>query len=497
MTESDIVRIGIDLGTTVVVVATTEGEVPKVCQQFPAIVNLSTNKVGEKAKIDGKPQDIIYEAKKYMGATAVEAATITKEAHHPYKMDGNMFVGTDKTKTRPEELSAALLKEVKANFPGKQVEAIITVPAYFKDAQRQATKDAAELAGIKVHELLNEPTAATLTYTDLVPSGAKILTCDVGGGTLDISAITKTDNKLKVEATSGDPHMGGRQIDRMLANWALKKTKKKTTTVTAKMLEDCNRAKHLLTTQDQTEIQILGEKVKISLVEFERLVRPFLTRINTYIDNTLELAEWTRKDVDIVILAGGTSRVRVLREIVAEELPEASIMNGVDEDEAIALGAAHRLRALTAPPEATGIVMVTEIAGETIGVGTLGDVFSPILWKNTPLPATRTLPYKTSADFQSQVLIEVKAGDDCWASNNRLLGVFHMEVLPMPRGELTVFVTFKMSVDNILTVVATEDGGLRRKKTVCIKKTGDRNLTKEEMSICLAKAEKAAAQEIS
>lgn len=474
--SEEIRHLAVDLGTSVVVIAELARDgTTSVIASFPALYNLKTSECATSI-LEVEPEQLVSQAKRYLGVTSEEAIMIKRESKHVFAMNGNRFKAPDGREVSAEEVAATYLKKVKKLCPASTIHAVITVPAHFGDSQRQATKDAAEIAGLKVLQLMNEPTAATIPYSEQIPLYAKVATIDLGGGTLDISVMEKTEDGLVVRATAGDPHLGGYDIDELIVKWALAKYKKESSSFIAPNGATMSRlrlaarlCKEALSDNETAEVTVqynetkkVSTTISITRQDFERLARPTITRLTTHLMDALQDANLDSREIDLIILAGGGSKMPLVSKVVREELPDSRILNNVNAHEAIALGAAAAAHLVGS--RSTDLVPVREICTETLGIETEDHGFSAIIRKGQRIPATEERYYETATDFQSVVSISVYSGDNDKAPLNALLGVFLMHVLPMPRGELQLAVQFKMSIDGTLEVSSLPESSMEGDK---------------------------------
>lgn len=494
-------KLGIDLGTCTIVVAELDSGSVKVTRTFPALYNLANEKIGEEAETpEMDPKNLVREVKKFMGIDPDIASAIYKEAKHQARQKGNRFETPDGKRIAPEVIAAKFLQKIKDQYPEKtEFQVVVTVPAHYGEAQRKATKDSTELAGLKLEALINEPTAATLAYAENFPVGAKICTTDFGGGTLDVSILEKTAEGLKVRGTAGDPNLGGAELDNLLVTWAISRFRKNSSIFKEPNPETMNRLKHAareckhrLSSTDSATVEVVYNDIgsiatTVTRAEFERVVRPTITRLTTHLYEALEEANLKASEIDSLAFIGGSSKIPLVREIVKEEFPGATEIPDIDADKAVAIGAAYYLKSITRTElelsTETAVAKVQEINTQTLGIETIGDGFSPIIHKGSPIPTTKTGKYETTCDFQKAVSIKILRGDNPKASQNELLGVFQLAVLPMPKGETQLAVKFTMDESGLLTVTAIELTGTNQTRTVSIKSTRPGNLTEEELRI--------------
>ncbi len=488
--------IGIDLGTTNSVVAVTEGTDAKVIpnaegnrltRSVVAFTDKGETLVGEPARRQAvtNPQRTIYSIKRFMGRRHNEVTT--EEKMVPYEVVGEAgeyvkVKAGDKTHS-PQEVSAMTLRKLKeaaeAYLGHKVNKAVITVPAYFNDSQRQATKDAGQIAGLEVARIINEPTAAALAYGLGKGKNEKVAVFDLGGGTFDISILEVVPGEgegdktlFEVISTSGDTHLGGDDFDEELINYVAAEFNKengidlrKDTMALQRLQEACEKAKKELSTASQTDINLpfitadaSGPKhlqVTITRAKFEQLIDPLLERVRRPVLRALKDAKFSPSDVDEVVLVGGSTRVPKVQEVV-RELFQREPHRGVDPDEVVAVGAAIQGSVLAGDRKDVLLLDVTPLS---LGIETLGGVFTKLVERNTTVPAERKQTFSTADDNQSAVTVRVFQGERPMANDNRLLGQFNLEgIPPAPRGMPQIEVKFDIDQNGILHVSAKDLG---------------------------------------
>ncbi len=513
--------LGIDLGTTNSVVAVMMGDEPVVIANqegsrlTPSVVSWTKEKeilVGEPAKRRAilDPENTVYESKRFIGRkfdeVREEAKRVSYKVTADEKGDAAFDVPNAGRLVRPEEVGAQVLKKLKEaaeSYLGEKItKAVITVPAYFNERQRQATKDAGKIAGLEVLRILNEPTAAALAYGLDKKSDVKILVYDFGGGTFDVSILEGGEGVIEVKATAGDTHLGGANIDERIMEWLIEEFKRETgidlrkdRTALQRLKEASEQAKKELSFKLETEINLpfitidpntnqpLHLQKRLTRARLEEMIKDLVDRTIEIVKRALEDAKLRPQDIDDVVLVGGSTRIPLVQQRIKEFFGKEP-HKGVNPDEVVAVGAAIQAGVLSGEVKEILLVDVTPLS---LGVETYGGVMTVLIPRNTPIPYKKCETFTTASDYQTEVEIHVLQGERPLAKDNKSLGKFYLTgIPPAPRGVPKIEVCFDIDVDGILHVTA-KDLGTGKEQSIRVQASS--GLTQEEIERMVKEAQ--------
>ena len=510
--------IGIDLGTGNSCVSVFEGGNPIVIansegkRTTPSVVGFDKNgerKIGDSAKRQAvtNPKNTVYEIKRLMGNAYSECEQeINRVTYDITNENGQPRINVNGKKYSPEEISAMILQKMKKtaeDYLGEEVkECVVTVPAYFNDVQRNATKNAAEIAGMKCLRIINEPTAAAIAYgIDKSDKEMKVVVWDCGSGTHDVSILDFGSGVFEVLASDGDTHLGGSDFDERITDWLVDEFKKeegqdlsKDPMALQRLKEASEKAKVELSSSVSTEINLPyitavdgmpKHLVKtLTRAKFESLIDDLVKRTIEPCRTALKAAGLTTKDIDEVILVGGSSRIPCLQKAVEDFFGKAP-SHGVNPDEAVAIGASIQ-GAILNKEEGVGDIVLLDVTPLNLGIETMGGVLTTMVESNTTIPCKKTMTFSNATDMQSAASIMVYSGNRPMASQNKMLGQFNIDITPSPKGVNQIEVSFDIDANGILTVSAV-DKALNKPNKITIESSS--NLTKEEIERMKAEAE--------
>jgi molecular chaperone DnaK len=516
------VVLGIDLGTTNSAISYVVGGKPTIIENAegsrttPSVFYFNSKDesvtIGEVAKRNSvlNPEDTFYEVKRFIGRSYQDEEVRTDSELLPFKIldrGGKVKVATKSGKEySPEEISAAILRKLKNDAESKLgqsiSEAVITVPAYFDDAQRQATKDAGEIAGLKVLRIINEPTAAALAYGFDKGQEEKVLVYDLGGGTFDVTVLDISNETIEVLATNGDTHLGGKDFDMAIINHIIDEFKKdkgvdlsKDKAAKQRIKEAAEKAKHDLSVQNEHEINLpfitMGQDnqpehlvMKITRAKIEDLVKELVERTLEPVKKALEDSKLDKGEINEIIMVGGMTRMPLIQKAVEKYFGKKPNLS-VNPDEVVAMGAAIQGAVLKGDVKDILLLDVTPL---TLAIETAGGVATSMITRNTTIPSSKSQVFSTYADNQSAVDVHVVQGERPLASDNKSLGKFTLSgIPPAPRGVPQIEVKFDLDANGILTVTAT-DKGTSKEANITI--TGSSTLSEEEKEKAIEEAER-------
>jgi len=521
--------IGIDLGTTyscvgvyqngrVEIIANDQGN--RITPSYVAFTSEGDRLIGDAAKnqLTSNPENTIFDAKRLIGRTYADKGVQSDLKYFPFKVKKvndkpyiEVSVKGEKKKFAAEEISAMVLskmKEIAEAYLGKSVtHAVVTVPAYFTDGQRQATKDAGTISGLNVMRIINEPTAAAIAYGLDKKEGEKnILVFDLGGGTFDVSLLTIDNGVFEVIATNGDTHLGGEDFDQRVMDYFMKLYKKKKgkdvrsdNRAVQKLRREVEKAKRALSSQQTTRVEIEsfynGEDFSETLTraKFEELCMDLFRSTLKPVKKVLEDSDLSKKEVDEVVMVGGSTRIPKIQNLVKEFFNGKEPNRGINPDEAVAYGAAVQAGVLGGESTTADLVLL-DVCPLTLGIETVGGVMTKLIARNSVVPTKKSQIFSTASDNQPTVTINVLEGERAMVKDNHHLGKFDLTgIPPAPRGVPQIEVTFEIDVNGILRVSA-EDKGTGNKEKITIN-NDDKRLSKEDIERMVQDAEKFATED--